>query len=383
MLALAYLEFRCLQLTSIPYLQTVKKFKVCRCPVPFCFWFVAVTGLSQLQRLDLATDGFFLATMFADHTCKGERFDRVWHLVMKTSVFHYVGLSDLPFRAILIVSAALMYAQMIYPILLTTPKSCNEVDYIIGETMPDGDLAKNKYHNILGESMNLGDSLHILSEPMGSCSLSSQKPSYPKKKTFDLLKQDSMNKKESRQALEYVRNTMVHGVAVIGTVAFLENSIQTNLQVTVFAISRSLSSDDSLWQRHWISAMVSICLSLAMSLEKVKCSFEYIEFADEVFEQIQRDVENIPNDSIRTTKGSGWLEVAPSLAKAADSSSCCDLSDDLVLATWYKRVLGVLTIFLILTMVYATVKFYMVFRCETPLWNITGCVSKEELERII
>eukprot|EP00930_Biecheleria_cincta_P048013 TRINITY_DN33395_c0_g1_i1.p1 TRINITY_DN33395_c0_g1~~TRINITY_DN33395_c0_g1_i1.p1 ORF type:complete len:423 (+),score=64.61 TRINITY_DN33395_c0_g1_i1:3-1271(+) len=355
-IACAYVEFQCFKLTTIPYGQVLKRFLIFRRAVPFRAWLAILTCLSQLQRLDMATDGFFVANALADPICNG-RIDEVWQLVMERSMFRTIHLDHvLQFHRVVLLSFMCMTAQLLYPLLHTSPKDSQVVDYdVIGPRRPDGSEAILQFENYLGETVNFGDALHLLGEPMGASTLTLQKPSFPKQKADVILQSTPLTTDNLHRSLSFVRNTLVQGVVTIGLVALLENAFQINLQVSVFAMKRAVLKDD-LWQWHWAPQLFSISLSFIVSLEKIKAGIELLWF---------------------------WRSTTNRILEATRDGQTHSTEDEFLSdkrwrkTNWHMKRLVVLLLLLILATSYALVKFIKVFQCKDSLWNLSGCVDLE------
>lgn len=349
------LELECLKLTTIPYWQALKHFKILKMQVSFRVWCATMFCMSFLHRLDMATDGFFVANSLADANCRGDRLGEVWQIVMQKSVFRNMGLDQiLQFHRVVAASFCFLGIQLVYALLQSTHRDpCGQVDYIIGNKNEDGSDAVLNLTTVLGEERNFGDALHILGESMGAASLTSQKPSFPQKKADLLLEAEHVPDKDVDQALDYVRNCLVQGTVLLGSIALTENAFQINLQVSVFAMKRALSKD-SLWQYHWMTKLASLCLCLVMSLEKIKVGIDLLRSSNDVCRRVTA--------AIRSGK------TARSEKEIRDSKA-------MKLVDRYFGVMVLILCILVLATLYAVAKFVAVFLCDDSVWNVTGCVN--------
>lgn len=367
-----FVEVKCLRWTSIPYIQVVSHYRLFGTKVSFNTWLMVTLFISSLQRVDLATDGFFTATVVANPYCKGEGFDKVWKIVMQQSALHRFHLEDhIAFDAIAVFSFFVMFCQVLYAILMTTPRCGSSVDYVIGTKRADGEKANVQFTNMVGEHMNLGDALHILGEPIGMMAITKQKPIFPQKKASLLLKGD-VTEDCRKRALSFAKNTLTQGIALLGCVAFLENSIQINLQVSYFAMRRAVSHD-SLWQWHWMSGLASIFLSLIMSGEKMVVAWEFIKFADKVIQKI---------DALPQEEAPAEEEENPDMGRARSEFHHADnwsQEREVAIIRRYNTILKFFTGLLVLLVVYAMCKCVAIFACKDSLLNLTGCVDLGEL----
>eukprot|EP00931_Biecheleriopsis_adriatica_P056606 TRINITY_DN33545_c0_g1_i1.p1 TRINITY_DN33545_c0_g1~~TRINITY_DN33545_c0_g1_i1.p1 ORF type:complete len:483 (+),score=68.59 TRINITY_DN33545_c0_g1_i1:36-1451(+) len=353
-----WVEWKCLRLTLIPYGQTVKKWHFLKQEVPFRCWLILLFCGSLSQRLDLATDGFFAASALADHDCEHQVY-KIWRSVMEQSCFHQIGNmlgfkeEVLQFHRVVLASFVLLWVQLLYALLHSTNCFCERADYVIGTENEYGIEAQLEISSACGVT-NFGDALHILGEPMGAFSLTAQKPKFPQKKADMLLKAKEVKDKDVETALSYVQAFLVHGSLVLGSVALLENSVQVNLQVSVLAMKAAVAKG-KIWQdRQWIPAMVSICLSLALSLEKIKVGWDLIRSKNHTWKKIL--------DAIAEKRLMQTEEYIGSLPAWRKIERHCYL-------------LIAIEMCLILSLSYALAKLFMMFRCEDAVWNITGCAD--------
>lgn len=367
-----YVEVKCLRLVSIPYAQVVGQYKVLGIKVPFSCWMLLTLWFSFVQKVDLASDSFSMATMMANPHCRSERFNKVWELRIQSSFEHLKILEQIPFEFFVGVSFVLIFVQVFYAIVVTTPGSCDKhVDYVIAGSGSGVSKPNAFFNNMLGEESNLGDALIVLSEPTGMCTISKMMPSYPEHKAKHVLQclktvpYSSAQKEFSdvHRALSFARNALSTAIALIGAVSFCEGAVQINVQVEFFVLRRALSQD-TLWQWHWISGISSILLSLVMCIEKAAGAREYIRFSREVIHTI----DSMSTDEALDEPQTHWKWL---------------FSDEVRTMRKHERQLVMCVIVLLLSVIYAMTKCVALFVCESGLWSLTGCIAMSDLAHAI
>jgi len=336
------LEYRCLQHTVLPFAQVTGSFRLSCVKVSYIPWLVFVGCLSVVNKIDMASDSFFLAVALRTDQCRGSEVQlaRVWSETIRQSLTPY-----LPWVRISTITLAcyvIMFMQLLYPLAQSTP-TCGDSAYLVV-----GNTAKAEFRNVLGHNMNLGDVLMILGEAANMASLQSQNPAYARAKEQYKWRREL----NPTRSLIFLRNELLRNVVRIGLVALLENAVQLNIQTTLFSMNRAVFGG-KYWQTQ---TLASIVLSLLTSGSKVIGFWQCWRFYRSVFRRIGELQEEFEDD---------WI--APNARGLYDH--------EYHLARKYMALLwGMIVVFFLLC-AYACCKLIAAFVCKDSVWNLTGCVD--------
>jgi len=267
------LEYKCLTYTVLPFVQVTKRFRLLNIPVSYEVWMFCTMVLSVLNKADMASDSFFLAATLKSETCAHEKITRVWiHLASEFPV-------QLPsqFSHIVLFSYLLMFLQVVYPVLESTPRCGQQVDYTPGTA----NGARKRFLNLNGNEMNLGDTLMILGEASNMATLQLQNPAYPRAKELYAWGCE----KNPKRCLSFLRNALSRGIMRLGLVAVLENTVQIILQTELLAMNYYIFGSE----HSQVQACISIALSLLMSVSRVVEFWQLRRFYGEVSTRVMQD----------------------------------------------------------------------------------------------
>lgn len=336
------LEYRCLQYTVLPFAQVTGSFRFVGLKVSYVGWLMLVGCLSIVNKVDMASDSFFLAVALRTDQCQGSevQLDAVWSETIRQSFIPYF--SWIRISTITLVCYIVMYMQLLYPLAQSTPTCGDSADLVVGNT------ANAEFRNILGHNMNLGDVLMILGEAANMASLQAQNPIYARAKEQYKWRHET----NPTRSLIFLRNELLRGVVRIGLVALLENAVQLNIQTTLFAMNRAVFGG-KYWQTQ---TLASILLSLMTSGSKVMGFWQCWKFYRSVF----RRIELLKEESEDVWTGPS----APDLYR----------HEELFARRYMILLWGMVVVFFLLCS-YACCKLVAAFVCKESVWNLSGCVD--------
>lgn len=369
-----YTEWRCLSYAAIPYIQVVGSFKILGKDASVQCWLAWASFLTLLNCMDICTDSFFVGSTFRTASCPGEMITEIWHYTMSESKVVF-WLASVPFAHVCLTFFALAFLQVLWPIISTTP-SCEEsrVDYKIGGKDPDsGEKYILEFANIYGAKTNMGNALYALAEGCGMSTLQTHNPWYPRQKVQQILDNQKDQEQRLMGAYSVLRGELERGLVKYGLNALLENALQANLQISIFAMSRaSLGQHKHMqWQQ-----LFSIAIGIILGLVRASLVFELVRFyrqvtdektkaSDQTYQELASDDEAGKEPSFRM-RHRGSL-----LTWGSDKEEIlCRRLMIIVLVMW-SMFIGLMS--------YAVAKLIMCFICDDSVWNVTGCVDLSHL----
>lgn len=383
-------EFYSLKLCAIPYVQIVGSFKIFGKSVGFWAWFTFAFLGSTLNMLDFVTDSFFLgSTLKTDH-CGDVQISNIWHFMLTKSFVWF--LADQSISSVVLAFWALSFVQMVWPLLVSWPRRGESVDYKVGSKSPDGTRRYHlQFYNIFGVHYNLGNTIYMLAEAGGMTLLQSHNPWYPRLKVDKLQDEDDLRgtNKNYGRILSILRGELDRGVMKYAFNALLESSLQVNLQITLYALSRASQGVTKVFQYQQI---LSIVIGLTLSLTRASLVHELIAFRRQVLgrQDVRPDqrigggvagtesVDAEPilgNEIIENPIAVGSTSIVPFEEAKSDGSGGWTVEDEIYACNVRTWSIVIMSTLYFLLMLYAVVKLFMAFWCKDAVWNITGCVD--------
>lgn len=376
-----YLEWKCLQFTTIPYIQVTSSFRFLGCLVSFRWWFVWVIALGLLNMFDFGTDAFFTGVSLRTERCKGQRITEVFHIVMRHSALRFIPLvGHLRFSTIVVVVFLMSFLQLVFPLLVSTPRCGEKPDYVVGVDLPDGRKCKLQFTNLFGMNMNLGNALCILGESAGMASVQTLNPWFSRYKDQQIWMEAFHGDEEVNEenmthqmgclmrSLSGVRGELERGVVRYGLQAVLENAIQANLQVTLFAIHRAVMNEKKIQ----VQALTSILITLLQASMRFIIVHELFTFSAHVQLKVAEAKKVIEASNAETSCHIHDLQ-------RAGFRTQWGLEHELRAVKRYTILMKLICFLFVLAICYAIAKLVAAFVCKESVWNISGCVDLSSL----
>jgi len=367
----AYFEFKALGYVIFSQVQVTGPFKFLGNILTFKRWAILMTWFSLINHMDIATNGFFLATTVATASCpmSVSRLNPIWTKVMEQSVFGHIpgAAEELTTANIAFVFWALTFLQPLYAILVAMPLSPAfwKVTYKPAMKEP-GYEPVLKYKTALDECQNHGNALMASAEVARMGSVTFQDLSFAMAK-FELALQKLIKTHQPKDAQECLHHAT--GLFHRSTYRYVfqglfETSLQMNLQISLLGIQRAaagpaMRTADELGAFATLRALnpqtlFSILLTMIMSIKR----------AYEVIELIQK---------------------ANRISKGTQEQKVNDCQIQFLLRMYYdiwtKSARSYFGVFIFLASVlYAALKYWAIFYCPSSLWNFAwypphGCVQ--------
>lgn len=321
-----YVEWQSLHCFLFPYAKYIDKvnmaaFKVLSFAVSYKYWVAFYFFCSNLNYLDVVTDSVFAASTYSRDHCPGQELEVLWATAWQQSVLGKVGMPVINLTLIVVTFWSLSFMQMIVPLVRTLGKEGEN-----GET----------HSYVEGDIMFDDDRFAELSEASGLATAQS---------LALRSRQGTMAESEPKFQAQIARCLSAQMVQRFLLAYIAENTIQANLQTTLFAISSYLTGRQANLAA--MQALGSVLLSLGLTALKALEAMSFFGFADYIEELI-----------------------AP---HAADDP---DIQRDLKKFRRNVWIVRGLVAILLLTLAYAGFKLVAVYVCPDSLVNLTGCVDE-------
>lgn len=340
----------------------------------FNAWVCFMIFFSAVSHMDIASNGFFLATTLATRRCPSSGpLDEIWERVMKESFFFgWLSEQGFPsFSTVSIIFWSLGFLQPIYALLVAVPRSCS-VTYKPAIQEGTAKVA-NEYRTCLDSRQNHGAALMSIAEVARMPSVTYMN------KTYALAKfEHNMRTQQATNNVEGVLNGLHHAQHLLSQnvyrtigMGFLESSFQLNLQISLLALSRAaqgppMREHSDLGFKVLFSGslnlevLASIVLSFLMAAKRLWDIWDYFTSAKLIREQ---------------TKGCK--------IKGSELRNVVKAYIDITVV-WVWGSVG--AILFVLSLIYAVIKFWAIFNCQSGLYNLWvpgsssggGCVNLTE-----
>lgn len=337
---------------------------------------------SLLQIVDHTNDSMFTAWAVAAEECSGNLMQFYSSFNRQKAVFWLQR--DVPLFCDFKFQVALLwlfiFLQQLIPLLHILPK-CSD----IGKVTFDVGTAKgtkHSYDNMFGDPQNHGDSLCVLGEAAGFGTLLQIGLFYPQEKqkaNWAQAQTPAATKDDVKKGLEYLYAGAKRVLSRVALVGLLENCLQANMQVYVFAVTRSILKP--LEGEADRAKNFSICFSIFTSLVMCVMKLNEAKFALVWGWEVNRAVTRAcASDSSPLGTLQDEEEIVQFRLASPSSPRERQLFGDEELKLYRKcrRTLGSIVIFAILmfaSTLYASLRLTFVFICPDGMWNLYGCID--------
>lgn len=316
-----FAEIRAVRHVSIPYCAK-SQFSLFGSEVAFGKWLAAGLLFSTLNLADVCTDSAFSATSLKKLNCQDSGMQETWNTTWEQSIPGLLGVGAPPLSALIFVSWCLSLIQFMVPLMTSFPMPCDEwPSFILGSFGP--------YRTMMLSDCYYHDALFEIADSSGNASLQGLLVPYIKAQ----LRSGRFN------SISHISRQMMTRMLLS---YFLENAVQVNVQVTLFALSRYVNKDHpTLQTTNLISLSISIMGSFLKLLE-AKDLFNLGSLTEELYGP------SVNDEAVQQIYGRfKWGLLVARFA--------CGL--------------------LILSLLYAAVKLIGAFACEDSMLNLTGCAQ--------
>uniref|UniRef100_A0A7S4PVR0 Uncharacterized protein n=1 Tax=Alexandrium monilatum TaxID=311494 RepID=A0A7S4PVR0_9DINO len=310
--------------------------------------FVGMVGLTS--HADLLTNGLFLSKILTTVSCNGpkaETIQLIWfHTIHKSVVGWVPGFDHLD--SLMLIGWGLMFFQPLLCFLYTWPLLGSEVDYGVA-SMPNGYETPWTFiwRRCGGRRVvHHADALQMLGAVNRMTSLTDKMLTWCKARSYEEMRGVRPNK--VFRALDIMYREYSRITHRLWLVSIMEKAFMLEVQVTVFAISRSLMPQDMpFWLRLDGQLLISIVLSGMTYMKVLYDSWSQDRTMCKFVDTIKRH---------------------PDYIEKQDDDDVKTIMSNIRYKQWVSSRMGMLV--LVAFLVHSLTKFIMAFVCKDSLWDI-------------
>lgn len=285
-------EFRCFRYVIIPYIQTVKAFRVGPLTLPFCIYFPGFASLSAVCLFGQVTKSCFVILAQEKKLCLDQSMhaEHLAELIWNASM-HKLSLGWFQFRHY--ADAAffiwmLSWFQALYPIYQSMPRCWRQedVEFQVGSR-------NTKFKNLVGHTVNFGDNLYSLAQATSMMTLVAHQPTYPRaRERHHRNRTKREGGYQAEESLKFLEAALADGIHTIVMVGALDNVPQVMLGSLIFSVLHarlhfSDSSDSPLQAPLDRATVLSVGISCLTCLTKLAKAFQLMSFSWEVTGEVK------------------------------------------------------------------------------------------------